>query len=97
MGCEMEKVHDLKSWPEFFEPVLAGKKTFELRKDDRHFKVGDVLWLREWEPNTAKYSGRTMRKRITYRMDGIGPGAITPMHGLMRGYVVLGISDADPH
>jgi hypothetical protein len=57
------KIHDLKSWPEFFGPVLEGRKTFELRKNDRNFMVGDILWLREWEPRTAKYSGREIRKR----------------------------------
>ena len=25
---------------------------------------------------------------------GIGPGAITPLHGLARGYVILGLADA---
>ena len=87
------KVHELKSWPEYFEPVLTGKKTFELRKDDRHYKVGDILKLREWEPNTAKYSGREIRKRVVYFMDGIGPGAVTPMHGLLRQYCIMGIAD----
>ncbi len=86
-------IHDLKSWPEFFAPVLDGKKTFELRKNDRHFKVGDILRLREWEPNTATYSGREIRKRVTYFMDGIGPGAITPMHGLHREYAILALGE----
>ena len=67
------KIHDLKSWPEFFGPVLEGRKTFELRKNDRNFKVGDILWLREWEPLTAKYSGREIRKRITYMMEVSAP------------------------
>ena len=85
--------HELKSWPEFFEPVLSGKKTFELRKDDRRYAVGDVLWLREWEPNTAKYSGRDVRKRVTYVLQGIGTGGIPPYHGLLRGYSILSLED----
>lgn len=79
----------MKSWPEFFGSVLEGRKTFELRKNDRNFKVGDILWLREWEPLTAKYSGREIRKRITYMMEGVGSGAITPMLGLSREYVII--------
>jgi hypothetical protein len=47
---EMPTVHELKSWPEFFEPVYTGRKNFELRKNDRHFQVGDVIRLREWRP-----------------------------------------------
>ena len=27
--------HNLKTWPPFFEAVLEGRKTFELRRDDR--------------------------------------------------------------
>lgn len=86
------KVHELKCWPEFFEPILTGAKTFDLRKDDRHYHVGDVLHLREWEPNTAKYSGRECRKCVTYILEGIGPGAITPHHGLSRGYSILSLA-----
>lgn len=88
------KVHELKSWPEFFAPVLAGEKNFELRKNDRHYNVGDIIHLREWEPNTAKYSGREVRKLVTYVLAGIGPGAITPILGLSREYAILSIVDA---
>src|SRR3954470_11426726 len=40
--------HELKCWPEFYKALVSGEKTFELRKNDRGFRVGDVLWLREW-------------------------------------------------
>lgn len=42
--------HDLKCWPSFFEPIANGVKPFEVRSNDREFKVGDVLLLREFEP-----------------------------------------------
>lgn len=89
----MPKTHELKSWPEFFSPVFDGKKNFELRRDDRHYRAGDILILKEWEPNTAKYSGRQVRKVVTYVLQGIGPGGITPVHGLSREYVILSIAD----
>lgn len=90
----MSKTHDLKSWPEFFNPILDGTKNFELRKDDRHFMVGDTLRLREWEPNTGKYTGREVKKLVAYVLEGVGPGAIPPFHGLSRGYSILALSDA---
>ncbi|MCX7610250.1 MAG: DUF3850 domain-containing protein [Ignavibacterium sp.] len=38
-------VHKLKIYPEFFKEVCSGKKTFEIRKNDRGFQVGDILLL----------------------------------------------------
>ena len=51
-------VHDLKIEPEFFDRVLLRKKRFEVRKDDRNFKEGDILMLNEYERATKSYSGR---------------------------------------
>lgn len=42
-------VHDLKIRPQYFEAVARGAKGFEVRVNDRDFKVGDHLLLREWE------------------------------------------------
>jgi len=38
--------HFLKTWAEYFEAVKSGNKTFEVRVNDRDFKVGDILVLR---------------------------------------------------
>ena len=89
----MSTVHDLKSWPEYFEPVVSGVKPFELREDDRHYHVGDILKLREFEPNSGKYTGREITKLVTYKLEGVGPGAIPPLLGLSRKYCILGLAD----
>lgn len=39
------RIHQLKIAPKYFNAVVAGQKTAELRKDDRGYKVGDVLSL----------------------------------------------------
>ena len=37
----MSTTHDLKTWPEFFDAILDGRKTFEVRDTrDRDFAVG---------------------------------------------------------
>lgn len=56
-------VHELKSWPEHFQPMWLGRKTWELRIDDRdpRFEVEDILLLKEWDPRTETYTGRTQR------------------------------------
>lgn len=37
-------VHELKIAPEYFKDVRTGLKKFEIRKNDRDFKVGDRLF-----------------------------------------------------
>jgi hypothetical protein len=44
------KTHEIRSYPKFFEPVSTGLKTFEIRKNDRKFEVGDEIILREFRP-----------------------------------------------
>lgn len=69
--------HKLKSWPEYFEAVYRGVKTFEVRNDDRHFMVGDVVTLWEWDPKKERYSGRWVKGLITYKTDfGCAPGMV---------------------
>ena len=62
----MARVHELKIRPEYFLPVSEGRKTFEIREDDRGFRRGDIVVLREFDPNTKKYTGRSIRKKIGY-------------------------------
>lgn len=42
--------HRLKCWPESFSAIAAGRKRFEIRRDDRNFQPGDVLELLEFDP-----------------------------------------------
>ena len=58
--------HELKCWPEYFEQILTGYKTFEVRKNDRDYKVGDELFLREWDYLKMEYTGRELKMLITY-------------------------------
>ena len=37
------KLHNLKIKEEYFEAILQGRKTFELRKNDRDYQVGDLI------------------------------------------------------
>jgi len=58
--------HELKTWPDEFEAVKCGLKTFEYRIDDRGFKVGDYLCLKEYNPATSHYSGYEIICKIIY-------------------------------
>ena len=51
-------IHELKIWPRFFDDVLSGRKRFEVRKEDRVYRVGDLLALNEFDPAVG-YTGRS--------------------------------------
>ena len=55
-----------KVWPDFFQKILDGAKTFELRLADFDCNAGDILVLREWNPETGEYTGRVLEKEVTY-------------------------------
>jgi uncharacterized protein YqfB (UPF0267 family) len=81
----MAKIHSLKTWPEFYAEVVSGRKTFEVRKDDRGFEVGDCLVLQEFNPETQQYTLEMKAFTVTYILrdsrflpDGVVVMAITP-------------------
>lgn len=72
----MQIMHHLKIHPQFYENVLDGTKTFEIRENDRGFQPGDTVILKEWDPNVevthgyvdsrGDYTGRELVCRIGY-------------------------------
>ena len=63
------KIHELKILPEYFLEVVNGNKTFEVRKNDRDFQIGDYVTLREYNIETNEYTGRQINVKITYVLD----------------------------
>ena len=74
--------HELKIYPQYFEDVISGKKKFEIRKNDRKYRVGDILILKEWD--NIEYSGREARAEVIYLIND-------KFVGIQPGYVVMGI------
>lgn len=77
-------IHELKTTQPYFDDIQKGDKTFEVRKNDRLFAVGDFLALNEYEdiPEVG-YTRRCMLVRVTYILDS--------KEYCKDGYVVLGI------
>lgn len=75
-------VHELKILSTYFRDILRGNKTFEVRKNDRNFQVGDNLILKEWE--NGEYTGNTLEKNVIYILDD-SSGYV------LEGYVIMGI------
>jgi hypothetical protein len=80
-------VHELKCWPVFFDATYRGEKSFELRKNDRDYRAGDMIILRRYNPAFQEYTGLQMKMIITCVLDGSAVG------GLQEGYAILGIQE----
>jgi hypothetical protein len=57
-----------KAIPVLFEKVLSGETNFDLRIAEFECEVGDVLVLREWDPELKEYTGRQLEKTVTFVM-----------------------------
>lgn len=81
----MIKLHNVKLLKEYFNSVACGDKKFEVRLNDRNYKVNDKLILNEviYENDLPVYTGRSINTRITYVLNN--------NNYLKDGYVILGI------
>lgn len=75
-------IHELKTWPESFEPAWFGHKKAEFRLDDRGYRNGDELRLREWVPGKCVYTGRAITAHVTHVLHG-------PSFGVPEQFVML--------
>ncbi len=63
-------LHRLKCWRSNFLDIVDGKKPFEVRVNDRDYRVGDILELWEWFPQLCATSGRVARVRVSSMVQG---------------------------
>ena len=80
-GKAADKVHEIKIVASYYDDVTSGRKRFELRKNDRGYKVGDTLKMLEFEG--GKHTGRIIDADIIYMLEDYT--------GLEDGYCILGI------
>ena len=57
-----------KVLPKYFQLILDGVKKYELRLADFECGEGDILFLREWNPEIGEYTGREIEKKVTIVM-----------------------------
>ena len=74
-------VHELKIAPNYFEKVVSKEKSFEVRCNDRNFKVGDILKLMEYVDGS--YTSQSIFVKVTY--------ILREFEGLQPNFVVLSI------
>lgn len=82
--------HELKTDPWPYDAVAAGIKTFEIRRNDRDYQVGENLLLKKTQyPGAAMragkplvYTGDECVVEVTHIMEG-------PAYGLADGWVIM--------
>jgi len=75
-------IHRLKTQKEYLLDVMSGNKTFEVRKNDRDFKVGDILDLILYEHGEMNFNAHE-NVVITYILDD--------EEYCKEGFVILGV------
>ena len=64
------RIHNLKVLSEYFHPLCDGRKTFEIRNNDRGFKVGDVLSMHLWSAKAGYLKAiAPVMRMVTYITD----------------------------
>lgn len=68
------RVHFLKTHQGVYVEMMAGKKTFDIRKNDRDFRIGDYLYLQETREfpteGLNEYTGNEMLVSVSFLLDG---------------------------
>jgi hypothetical protein len=90
----LRDIHFVKCWPDAFRALEDGSKRFEFRKDDRDYKVGDLMRIAEWTPFEeydyqravvkGEYTGKELLMEITYILRG-------GRFGVPDGYAVMSV------
>lgn len=83
------KLHELKIKHEYLVEVDRGRKTFELRKNDRDYQVGDLIRFIDIKQGIKGecdvYIDEDDLYKITYVLKNV------PEYGLAKDYCILGI------
>ncbi|HBF4616109.1 TPA: DUF3850 domain-containing protein [Clostridioides difficile] len=80
-------IHELKILPKYYEAVSNGSKSFEIRFNDRDFKIGDTLKLQEYIDGV--YTGRSLQREVSY--------ILNDSNYIKNGYIILGLINNTNH
>ena len=74
-------IHKLRKAVKSFDAVCSGRLNFELCRNDRGYKVGDIMEMEEWGEGIK--TGRALKAGITYILEDYT--------GLEEGYCILAL------
>lgn len=78
------RTHELKILPPFYNAVVSGEKTFEIRLNDRDFRSGDLVFLKEYSKKDSCFTGRMVSAEIGFVYKGTE-------YGVQEGYCVFSL------
>ena len=78
------RYHLLKTVQPYYGDIETGKKNFEIRFNDRDFRPGDMLILREYLPAFKTYTGKYFIAQAAYILHG-------GVYGLASGYCIIAL------
>ncbi len=79
--------HYLKTINPYFLQVWNREKTFEFRKNDRNFKINDIVYLQEYFPLIKYFSGSEIKVKII--------SILQDFEGIEKGYCVFSFTILD--
>lgn len=85
VGDAIGEIHRFKTWPDQFDAIRDGRKTWDMRREDRDcagcvVNVGDLLLYERWDPEPM-----TKETRDQLRAGGV-PDDELPAVGVPQGY-----------
>ena len=84
-----------KTWPELFQRMLEGKKTADVRLADFELNEGDIIIFEEYNPNTKKYTGRILKKKVK-NLNKIKVADFNPVNDIIKfGHWVIELEDGN--
>lgn len=95
-------IHELKTREIYWDAVKAGKKLFEVRKNDRFYQAGDIVVLLKWSPDSTPAGYITKSGAMTglaHMAAGlsftVGPVLQGGQFGIEPGYCVFSLLPAN--
>lgn len=91
VGATASTTHKVRSWSMFYEDILSGERTSDIRLNDRRYAVGDHLLLQEYDPVRGTYTGREQLVCITYIQQNKSNPCAVSREALRDDYAVLSV------
>jgi len=82
-----------KCWKDTFEKIASGEKKFDIRLGDTEFNKGDILILKEFDPETKEFTGKEIKKKVGFMLRTKELPYWSEEETVKHGYVVIQLEE----